>query len=270
MHFPDSQRVVMSPILVFDIETIPDTDGLRALYATDDLTTPRQLAEIAFLQRRQTIGSDFLQPHLQRVVAISCALLRNEECRVWSLGQTGDSEAGIIQSFFDSIDQYSPLLVSWNGNGFHLPVLHYRSLIHQTTIPRQWRIEADEGEFKKRPSCLAPSPGRHLDLMNALNIYPAGADIPHDDLARLCGFPGKRNMNGSQVWDAYLAGQIAELRHDCETGAANTYLLYLRYRKVCGALDTRQYQQECARFREYLEKNDALHWQEFLAAWSPD
>lgn len=260
----------MSPILVFDIETVPDTDGLRTLYATDDLTTPRQLAEIAFLQRRQATGSDFLQPHLQRVVAISCALLKNEKFRVWSLGQAGDSEAEIIQSFFDSIDQYSPQLVSWNGNGFHLPVLHYRSLIHLITIPRPWRIAADEGEYKQHTSYPAPSPRRHLDLMNAMNIYPAGADIPHGDPARLCGFPGKRSMDGSQVWDAYLAGHIADLRHDCETKVANTYLLYLRYQKICGALDTRQYQQECARFREYLGQNDANHWQKFLAAWPPN
>lgn len=79
MLFPDSQRVVMPPILVFDIETVPDTDGLHTLYRTGDSATPQQLAEIAFLQRRQATGSNFLRLHLRRVVAISCALRRERE-----------------------------------------------------------------------------------------------------------------------------------------------------------------------------------------------
>lgn len=76
----------MPPVLVFDIETVPDTDGLRTLYGTGATATPQQLAEIAFLQRRQATGSDFLQLHLQRVVAIPCALRDHDRFRAWSLG----------------------------------------------------------------------------------------------------------------------------------------------------------------------------------------
>lgn len=57
MQSPDPQRFVMPPVLVFDIETVPGTDGLRTLYGTGDPATPQQLAEIAFLQRRQATGS---------------------------------------------------------------------------------------------------------------------------------------------------------------------------------------------------------------------
>ena len=45
-----------------------------------------QVAEMAFQQRRQATGSDFLQLHLHRVVAISCALRERDSFRVWSLG----------------------------------------------------------------------------------------------------------------------------------------------------------------------------------------
>ena len=67
--------------------------------------------------------------HMQKVVAISCVLRDKNDFRVWSLGSPADTEAELIRRFFDGIDKYTPQLVSWNGGGFDLPVLHYRSLI---------------------------------------------------------------------------------------------------------------------------------------------
>ncbi len=83
-----------------------------------------------FSPAARLIGSDFLQLHLQKIVAISCALRDKEDFRVWSLGSAADSEAELIRRFFEGIEKYSPQLVSWNGGGFDLPVLHYRSLVH--------------------------------------------------------------------------------------------------------------------------------------------
>jgi 3'-5' exonuclease len=50
----------MIPTLVFDIETIPDTDGLKKLLDLPPDTSAADVAEIAFHQRRQKNGSDFL------------------------------------------------------------------------------------------------------------------------------------------------------------------------------------------------------------------
>ena len=84
------------------------------------------VAEMAFHRRRQATGTDFLPLHLHRVVAISCALRDRASFTVWSLGEPGEPEATLVQRFFDGIDKYTPQLVSWNGGGFDLPVLHYR------------------------------------------------------------------------------------------------------------------------------------------------
>ncbi|WP_147074970.1 3'-5' exonuclease [Sulfuriferula plumbiphila] len=256
----------MPPILVFDIETVPDTDGLRTLYRTGDSATPQQLAEIAFLQRRQTTGSDFLQLHLQRVVAISCVLRERDQFRVWSLGDIADSEAELIQRFFDAMDKYAPQLVSWNGGGFDLPVLHYRGLINHVAAPRCWDMGEDQREFRYN-SYLSRYHRRHLDLMDVLAMYQPRAHAPLDDLARLCGFPGKPGMDGSQVWDAYQAGHITDIRNYCETDAVNIYLVYLRFQQMRGALSASQYTEECALVRESLRQNDASHWREYLGAW---
>ena len=31
-------------------------------------------------------------------------------------------------------------LVSWNGSGFDLPVLHYRAMLHQISAPMYWEM----------------------------------------------------------------------------------------------------------------------------------
>ncbi|HEY8085310.1 MAG TPA: 3'-5' exonuclease, partial [Methylophilaceae bacterium] len=47
----------MTPTLVFDIETIPDTDGLKKLLDLPAGTSAEDVANIAFHQRRQHNGS---------------------------------------------------------------------------------------------------------------------------------------------------------------------------------------------------------------------
>ena len=90
----------MTPILVFDIETIPDVVGLRKLYDIDSTMSDEAVAELAFQRRRQATGSDFLQHYLHRGAAISCVMRTDEGLRVWSIGKLDDDEATIIQRFF--------------------------------------------------------------------------------------------------------------------------------------------------------------------------
>ncbi|MBI4205066.1 MAG: ribonuclease H-like domain-containing protein, partial [Betaproteobacteria bacterium] len=142
----------MVPVLVFDIETVPDIEGLRSLHGLDRAVSDASVAEMAFQLRRQATGSDFLPLHLQRVIVISCALRERDSFRVWSLGGAHQGEGEVIQRFFDGVEKYTPQLVSWNGGGFDLPVLHYRGLIHGVKAPRYWDMgdgdHRDSREFK--------------------------------------------------------------------------------------------------------------------------
>ncbi|HEY7986576.1 MAG TPA: ribonuclease H-like domain-containing protein, partial [Methylophilaceae bacterium] len=138
----------MTPTLVFDIETIPDTDGLKKLLDLPPDTGAEDVANIAFHQRRQHNGSDFLPLQQHRVCAISCTLRSDDGFKVWSLGSADEDEGKLIQRFFDGLEKYTPQLVSWNGGGFDLPVLHYRGLIHGVKAPRYWDMGEDDREFK--------------------------------------------------------------------------------------------------------------------------
>lgn len=256
----------MIPILAFDIETIPDCAGLIEVLGLKPDTEHAHVAEIAFQQRRKQTGSDFLQPYLQRVAAISCAMRDRDGFRVWTLGNADDAEPQLIQRFFDGMGRLTPQLVSWNGSGFDLPVLAQRAMIHGINAARFWDQGEDDRDFKWN-NYLSRYHGRHIDLMDLLAIYQARANAPLDDMARLCGFPGKLGMDGSQVWSAWQAGRIAEIRAYCETDATNTYLLYLRFQKMRGQLTSEAYAAEIALVRETLAASPEAHWAEFLAAW---
>ena len=256
----------MTPTLVFDIETIPDTDGLKKLLDLPPETSAEDVANIAFHKRRQQNGSEFLPHHQHRVVAISCALREGDSFRVWTLGAPDAPEQEIIQRFFDGIEKYTPNIVSWNGSGFDLPVLHYRAMIHGIQAPRYWDMGDDDRDFKWN-NYISRYHMRHLDLMDVLAMYSGRANAPLDQMAQLCGFPGKLGMDGSKVWDAYKNGAIGAIRDYCETDVANTYLVFLRFQLMRGLLSKQRYAEEGQMVRDTLQGYGLPHWQEFLAAW---
>jgi hypothetical protein len=256
----------MTPILVFDIETIPDAEGVRRVLSFGPELNDTAVVEFALQRRRQVAGNDFLPPHLHRVVAISCALRERDSVRVWSLGAPGDGERDIVQRFFDGIEKYTPQLVSWNGSTFDLPVLHYRAMVHGIAGCCYWDLGDDNKDFRYN-NYLSRFHTRHTDLMDVLAGYQNRAWAPLDEIARLCGLPGKLGMDGTQVWAAYSRGEIGAIRDYCETDVANTYLLFLRFQLIRGILTPEEHEREVALFRGFLEAQSATHWREFAAAW---
>lgn len=256
----------MTPTLVFDIETIPDASGLRTLLDVPADTTDEDVVNSALHQRRQKNGTDFLPLYQHRICAISCALRQGDHFSVWTLGDEDASEAEIIQRFYDGIEKYTPQIISWNGSGFDLPVLHYRGLLHGVNASRYWDLGEDDKEFKWN-NYISRYHMRHLDLMEVMAMYNGRANAPLDDLAKLCGFPGKLGMDGSKVWDAFKEGKLSEIRDYCETDVANTHLVYLRFQLMRGQLTQAAYDREIALVRETLAGYDGEHWDAFIKAW---
>ena len=256
----------MTPILVFDIETVPDAEGLRKLWELGPEVSDAAVIELVSQRRRQATGNDFLPPHVHRVVAISCALRERDSVRVWSLGTAADSEREVVQRFFDGIEKYTPQLVSWNGASFDLPVLHYRALFHGIAGCCYWDLGDNNKEFRYN-NYLGRFHTRHIDLMDILAGYQNRAWAPLDEIARLCGLPGKLGMEGSQVYPAFMRGEIAAIRDYCETDVANTYLLFQRFQLIRGLITPEQHAKETELFRAFLAAQEGSHWKEFAAAW---
>ncbi len=254
-------------VLVFDIETIPDVEAGRRLYSLQGLTD-QEVANVMLTKRYQeTSGRNELLRHpLYRVVAISAVLRTADRLRVWSLGKPESPEEELISRFFEGIERYSPLLVSWNGRGFDLPVLHYRALLYGISAPRYWENGDEDPSFRWN-NYLSRYHERHTDLMDVLAGYDARACAPLHEVATLLGFPGKLGMNGAEVWDRFLAGDIQAIRDYCETDVLNTYLLYLRYELMRGRQSKESCQAACQMLREILEQEAKSHFKDFLEAW---
>ncbi len=254
-------------VFVFDIETIPDVEGGRRLYGLEGLDD-KEVANVMFQQRRkQTDGkSDFIRLHLQKVCAISVVLRSRDQFKVWSLGDAQATEEELVSRFFDGIEKYTPTLVSWNGSGFDLPVLHYRAMLHGISAERYWDTGEDNRDFKWN-NYISRYHARHTDLMDVIASYQARAYAPLDEIATLLGFPGKLGMSGDKVWGTYLSGDIGAIRDYCETDVLNTYLVYLRFQLMRGQLNKTEYEKECQTVRDALQKENKPHFSQFLDAW---
>ena len=249
----------------FDIETVPDVEFGRRMWSLDGLSDADVGTAMTFM-RHQATGSDFLPLHQHRIVAISVALRSGDSFRVWSLGDKDADEAEIVRRFFDGIERYTPELVSWNGSGFDLPVLHYRALKHGIQAPTYWELGDSNRDFRFS-NYLSRFHWRHIDLMDVLAGFQMRGRASLDQMAVLLGFPGKLGMSGDKVWDCWLDGGIEDIRNYCETDVLNTYLVYLRFEHMRGNLDDKDPQRELDLVRSTIDGMDQPHLAEFSAAW---
>jgi len=254
-------------VLVFDLETIPDIAGLRVLRGADASTSDADVFAAEQAERKAAGKGDMLPLYLQRVLVISCVFRNAKGLTVQSfVDRSGSDEGAMIQTFFDKIEKHQPQLVSWNGGGFDLPVLHYRGLAHGVRADKYWDMGEDDREYKWN-NYISRYHTRHLDMMDLLALYQARANAPLDALAKLCGLPGKLGMDGSQVHAAFLDGKLEDIRRYCETDVMNTWLLYCRFQKMRGGFTDAEHDREVALARESLAASDEPHWAEYLAAW---
>ena len=253
-------------ILVFDIESVPDYESGRKIHKlTDDLSDKDVVKAMQHLQFQKS-GSEFMPLHLQKIVAISVVFENRDQLKVWSLGNVDSDEKEIIQRFYEGIEQHTPTLVSWNGGGFDLPVLNYRSLLHGVQAPRYWETGDDDTSFRYN-NYISRFHWRHTDLMDVLANFQPRAGAKLDQIATMLGFPGKFGMDGSLVWDKFQEGGIGEIRNYCETDVLNTYLVFLQFEMIRGRCNRGLFEQKLERVKQLLRDSEESHLQEFLDVW---
>lgn len=252
-------------VFVFDIETIPDLDGGRRVYGLEGLSDKDTATAMENIRRNES-GSEFQRLPLQRIVAISAVYRSGNKFNVWSLGDENSSEKELIERFYSGIEKNTPTLVSWNGGGFDLPVLHYRALLHGVNAARYWDQGENDREFKWN-NYLSRYHQRHTDLMDVLAMYQARATAPLDVVASLLGLPGKMGMHGSKVFEAWQSGNIKGIRDYCETDVLNTWLVFLRFELMRGNLSREAHDAECQLVRKHLKASGQPHLVEFERNW---
>ena len=246
-------------VLIFDIETVPDTSGGAKLLELEGLSKKDIIKAMEHTQFQKS-GTMFQPLHLHKIVAISVLYKNNEKLSLLSLGDEDSEESDLLNLFFSAIDKYQPQLVSWNGKGFDSPVIHYRALIHGVSSIKYWDKGDDDREFKWN-NYLNRYHDRHLDLMDVMSGYKKPASLT--DIAQLIGAPGKYGIDGSKVTDYYLANDIKKIRDYCETDVLNTYFVFLRYQLISNNITIDNYKKLLEEIFSFLDKSDKKHWKEF-------
>jgi 3'-5' exonuclease len=270
--------------LFFDLEWVPDAQAAIRLYDLPPDTPETEAIELLW-KKTQGYSADCPKPFVKylfsRVVSIaflSRKIVWLDGVRTIDLGlhslpklpvapEDGrPDEAQLIDRFLYMIGERAPNLVGYNSNESDLQVLIQRGLIHEVTAPG----------FCLRPP--KPWEGRdyfyryseeHLDL---LKLFSNGAMKPRlNEMAKLCGFPGKLDTDGAAVVDLWLAGEIEKIVEYNQVDALNTYLVWLRTVRFCGKITDEDYAAEQLQLREYLEDEAARTGREnlkqFLARW---
>tara|TARA_R110002124_G_scaffold250518_2_gene415587 strand:+ start:9806 stop:10579 length:774 start_codon:yes stop_codon:yes gene_type:complete len=233
----------MAHVVVFDLETIPDLEAVSRIHAIEPHDDE---------QAQEIVGTKFPKLPLHRIACIG-ALIAESSDNGWivrSLGapHIGDrSEADLIESFTDRLNDLRPCLVSFNGSGFDLPVLRYRAMVNRLSAAGLYA----RGYFKRYSEDA-------VDLCDVLASFTMQGKCKLDELSRILGLPGKPDgVDGSKVAEYVATGRIQEVADYCETDVVNTYRVWLRYELMRGALTTEAFEQSERSLTDFIDARSA-------------
>jgi predicted PolB exonuclease-like 3'-5' exonuclease len=231
-------RTPSAEYLILDIETIPDVERWnRPETAQGEPVFPPTWAH-----RIITVGCLWLDHgyQLKRFGVIG----ENASEPATAAGRSLDErERHLLEEFSRFVGRSRPVLVTYNGRSFDLPVIVMRALCHGVPLP--WYYRDREVRYRY-------SEDGHLDLCDWLADHGATRAGKLDALVRLIGLPGKVGVDGSQVEGLYQAGQLAAIERYCLADVAQTALLFLRFRLLQGQLAPEVYRERAGALIDQL------------------
>lgn len=241
-------------ICIFDTETVPDVDALRAVYgyAGDDKDVMIQ----AFQMQKEKTSSEFLPINFHKVVAIS-AVMADEFGKFERVNSIkASSEGELIHKFISFINSKNPRLVSFNGRGFDMPMLMIRAMKYNLSCPTYFDTSTD-GKDKWTNYRSRYDGVFHLDLCDHMGDFGAARGIGLDSICKSINIPGKYDTHGDDVFRLYLENDTDKIEEYCESDTLNTYWLFLKYELLRGNITIFDYANYLLVMSEWLENNRA-------------
>ena len=266
---------MVQTILVFDIETIPDTEACQSLTGlqTSDIAQQREALTQYHLEITNGKNS-FLRQPFHKIVAISflhASLTRDGRYENYTLeevrsgGDIHSTEKDLVKGFLKLIEKIKPRLISFNGRTFDLPVIKYRAMVHGISSEYLHRSGDKWNNYMQRYSL-----DWHCDLLEALSDYGTSARVKMNEICAVLKLPGKIGVDGSQVTSLYDNNQLQHIRDYCETDVLNTYLIYLRFMHYQGHITPEEYNKNIKKLIDYLHASSKQHFEKFYLAWQKE
>lgn len=226
--------------------SVPDLDAGRRLYGlTSDLSekdVSRAMEHIGKQKDCEGAG----RHALQRIVSVSLAVSDSEGFELHSLNAEDVGEQAMLEQFFQLAGTGFDSLVSWDGQGRVVPVLHARAMRYGIAAPDYWRGLRE---------------GRHVHLVDELVNHPSAGGNAQQEFASLLGLPRVETLPEMEVdLDLQAIGVW------CDRQSVSVALLHLRYQLISGAVSVADYQSRLALMGQQLKAWKEPHLQDFAEA----
>jgi predicted PolB exonuclease-like 3'-5' exonuclease len=260
--------------LVFDVETIGDGDLIaRVKYPGEQLSPKEALARFR-AQLMAEKGKDILPTTFTIPMALAIAKI-DADYRLMDLSALDAPlyrPHEIAKRFWTGWEHYDrPILVTFNGRGYDIPVLELAAYRYGLSIPAWFNVGARSFEQARNRYNFES----HIDLCDLFSNFGAsqmtgGLNL----LANLIGKPGKNKIDGSKVQDMYDSGRAEEINDYCKCDVLDTYFVFLRSRVVLGALSLEDEHTIVAETKQWLEQQAATsaayrHYLDHWGDWHP-
>ena len=272
-------KTVGNRVWAFDAEWIPDPLGGRMLYHLDGDMPDEDVFKVMWEKGGATEEDPmpYLKTVICRIVSIVAVerVQRGKDVKLHLLSLPRDpqdptqtEEGHVVGTFLGKAGQYKPQLVGFNSASADLKAMIQRSVVQGLTIPafckRPNKPWEGEDYFDSRNSEAS------VDLKDVLGGWGKGTPSLNE-IATLSGIPGKMDVDGQQVANLWLDGNLDKIIAYNEFDSLTTYLVWLRVAHFGGHFTTEQYQQEQQLVRDLIayevETNNKTHLNDFQAEW---
>lgn len=254
---------MMKYISIFDCETIPDFEALRAVFGYEG--SDEEVANLAYKAQKEKTGSEFLPVNFHKIVNISSVITDHKAQFIRVSSINGEDEKEILEKFTNFINKNIPRLVSFNGRGFDLPLIAIRSMKYNLPFGMYFKVEDKNLNIGKWNNYRDRYSGAfHLDLLDSFQEFGSIRGISLDGLCKTYGLPGKYDTHGDQVLELFLNGEISKISEYCESDALNTYLLYLKYEIIRENLNYDDYFINLNLMKEFINNKKLSYKEPFV------
>ena len=269
-------------IWCYDCEWAPDLMAGRRLYHLSadvaDEEVMRVMWEHAAGYDPERNPQPFLKTILCRLVSIAAVVrtvspTSGVSLALWSVPALGEPlvgeprvdpagvpEADVLQAFLGHYERRSPVLVGYNSRSADLHILFQRAFVNGLQLPAFFR-----------EATAKPWNQEGVDLMDCLGGHGHGYSASLNEVANLCGIPGKLDTTGDDVARLYYGGKLRGVVEYNMFDALTTYLVWLRYEFFSGRFTPAQYAEEQTRLRDLVvreaQKPEGGYLNTYLEAW---
>lgn len=239
-----------SKLLVFDIETIPDTALLPSDF--DPAKFPKCLHHVV-------VSVAILLASIERQNGSESYTV--DELRVET--RVAGEEPKLVRFLWNLISKHQPRLVTYNGRAFDLPVVQLRAMLHGASAGAFFQAGDKWNNYTTRYSAEL-----HCDLLDQLGSHGAVRSAPSlNELAVALGLPGKISADGSQVAELMASGQLDQVAAYNLEDVVQTFVVYLRWALLTGRTSASMHNAAVQNLCTSLDGHDRQHLREFCAHW---